>query len=854
MLVTVVVVLLRGGAASWLRGLSFAGGEHSSESYGTAAAERSLQVLAETGASHVRLEASWYMANESSVAIARIATPGSPLNTTSDAALASMVAEAQQLGLNVSLAPLVDLDWDKPEMNVRLGAGSIDSSGLNRWTPLPTAVSRADIGRTWVKDGDDAKWEEWFTSLQAFVCHYAAFAERNGVVLLDVATDLDVALAHGANLPRWLALIAAARAAFSGELVITTANASAVPLALWAAVDYIGFDAASVSLAAAPYTRLSPHAPQSSWMPSDERLVNLTAADVAAAWSRSAALPTLAALHAKSGRRVIFHARYQSRPNCIVRPEGVPRLDCGEDCSCWTMCIEMRCQAAAFDGLLRVLTAKAAAPWFAGIFVGGWTADPSSGGTSCPYYTPAGKPAEAVLRAHFSGQAIQADLARPRRSETRRIARELRARNAVHAAVGTEAARARKPLAPITSPTPLLVGYVFGGGEWSYPGFALDSAEAKLSLDAAAETGANTVEFTPMWYFNASNATAMYPIGWDGDGREDDPLRTTSDDELHGIVAHAQSLGLTPVLSPMLDPDYHHFTPMWTRDCAPNPWRGTIGKLWGGECSRGSAWDVWHANYATFILRYARLANAWGVEHFVVTHELYAVNDGWDVNQTGVGRCNDLLERLVAAVRVACPKCTLSAVITRREAAPWGPRWYSKLDVLATDYYPSFFVGHPSLPWQTSANLSAQFAAAIASDMQQYRRTSAYFGGKQILITEYGFQSQPWSYSRTPGAITGNNPGLLDVASCEVTDQCVSMRAQALGYDLSMRALFAEPWFKGIAVWLWRADPTHGGAESDSFSPNGKSSIAVLAKWFAHAHAHAARSSARTNKGVIREA
>jgi len=30
------------------------------------------------------------------------------------------------------------------------------------------------------------------------------------------------------------------------------------------------------------------------------------------------------------------------------------------------------------------------------------------------------------------------------------------------------------------------------------------------------------------------------------------------------------------------------------------------------------------------------------------------VDDGWDVDRTGEGRCNDLLERLVAAVREAC--------------------------------------------------------------------------------------------------------------------------------------------------------------------------------------------------------
>ena len=86
--------------------------------------------------------------------------------------------------------------------------------------------------------------------------------------------------------------------------------------------------------------------------------------------------------------------------------------------------------------------------------------------------------------------------------------------------------------------------------------------------------------------------------------------------------------------------------------------------------------------------------------------------------------------------------------------------------------------------------------------MDQYSRTSAYFGGMNILITEYGFQSHPWSYSQSGGSggatITGSNPGLQDLATCAITDQCASMAAQALGYDLSMKAIFAQPWFAGI--------------------------------------------------------
>ena len=53
----------------------------------------------------------------------------------------------------------------------------------------------------------------------------------------------------------------------------------------------------------------------------------------------------------------------------------------------------------------------------------------------------------------------------------------------------------------------------------------------------------------------------MYPIGWDGNanGRMkngNEVMRTATDKELGGIIKYTQSLGLTPIMSPMLDPDY----------------------------------------------------------------------------------------------------------------------------------------------------------------------------------------------------------------------------------------------------------------------------------------------------------
>eukprot|EP01051_Picozoa_sp_SAG22_P020626 SAG22_NODE_4243_length_1330_cov_1.041430_2_plen_147_part_01 len=122
-------------SSAWMKGLSFAGGEHSQGRYGTAASARSLRNLAATGATAVRLEPTWFQATVSSTTIYPMATPGSPLDSTPDAALVETVAKAHELNLTVVLAPLVDLDWDLPAVNTPLGAGSITAFGLNQWTP-----------------------------------------------------------------------------------------------------------------------------------------------------------------------------------------------------------------------------------------------------------------------------------------------------------------------------------------------------------------------------------------------------------------------------------------------------------------------------------------------------------------------------------------------------------------------------------------------------------------------------------------------------------------------------------------------------------------------------------------------
>ena len=51
-------------------------------------------------------------------------------------------------------------------------------------------------------------------------------------------------------------------------------------------------------------------------------------------------------------------------------------------------------------------------------------------------------------------------------------------------------------------------------------------------------------------------------------------------------------------------------------------WRGEIGIYWGSDCSPGSLWAAFFEGYTPAVVHYAVLANASGVDAYLLSHEL----------------------------------------------------------------------------------------------------------------------------------------------------------------------------------------------------------------------------------------
>jgi hypothetical protein len=304
--------------------------------YSLPQSDTSLSHLAETGANWIGLIVTCYQDEIGSTSI--IASETTP----TDSDLIHAISRAHSLGLKVMLKPHLDL-WKDP----------------SHW--------RGEIGL----DFDSEKeWEEWFSSYQRFIEHFAELAEKNRADQFCVGTEL-VGTSHRAS--DWRLVVSRVRALYSGPIVYA-ANHSGEEISLtwWDAVDFIGVDAY--------YPLANNKTP--------------THQDLMAAWKPH--VEQLAALAAKWQKPLLLtEIGYRSLDGAASQPwnwQISGEVDLGEQAICYRAAIEAFSQQ----------------PWFRGIFWWSWGPDPLEGGPADDGYTPHRKPAEDILRAWFEGSRERA--------------------------------------------------------------------------------------------------------------------------------------------------------------------------------------------------------------------------------------------------------------------------------------------------------------------------------------------------------------------------------------------------------------------------------------------------------------
>lgn len=335
-------------------------------------------------------------------------------------------------------------------------------------------------------------------------------------------------------------------------------------------------------------------------------------------------------------------------------------------------------------------------------------------------------------------------------------------------------ALAASGLAPATAPPTWHKGFTLWGRPSDY-----GSAETAEALRQVKAYGANSVGLVVAWYVEHGGGATLRP-GWN----------TPSDQDLAAAIAEAKRLGLAVTLHLHVDVD-------------DNSWRGNLEP----QDKQG-----FFAGYGYFVRRYARLAEAQGVEGLVVGSEL--------VRLTRPAYTSEWLA-LIAGVRER-----YSGFVTY--GAEWGgAEPQAEEDPLREFAHVGFWPALDYIGIAAYFNMAAEGQTKVSrrqllARWEEWRTIhlaplqAAY--AKPLLFTEVGYRStagaaaRPWDSGLARG---------------------VDLEMQAELYGALLEGWAGVPWFRGVFIWFWSTEPGAGGPLDQDYTPQNKPALGQVSSFFA---------------------
>src|SRR5882724_1012271 len=313
-----------------------------------------------------------------------------------------------------------------------------------------------------------------------------------------------------------------------------------------------------------------------------------------------------------------------------------------------------------------------------------------------------------------------------------------------------------------------------GGAILTFSNNALGSSASDQSLDRLAATGANFVSFVPSWVSNSRNDTNIFP----------DPNITPTDASLIHAIQKAHSLGMKVMILPHLDP----------RDGA---WAGVIDP---------SDIDTWFVSYTGFILHYAQIAQANGVEQLGVGREFVLLTSS--ASNTPKWR------KLLADVRgVFKGKITYQA--------NWGSGFNEEFTKVTFWDDPNLdLVGISGFfPVAPQGTINPSINNMVAAWKPWIDKVATFFNqvGKPVIFCEVGYRSIGGAASAPFDFEMGGS---------------YNPQEQRDAYEAFFRAWQDVGWFKGGFWWNWQTNPNAGGVGDLDFTPQNKPAEMVLSNWY----------------------
>lgn len=295
-------------------------------------------------------------------------------------------------------------------------------------------------------------------------------------------------------------------------------------------------------------------------------------------------------------------------------------------------------------------------------------------------------------------------------------------------------------------------GWVGTRGEWA----TLEAAESMRLMVERVHTNTVCVAFAA-WQDTAFSTEVTF--------RE---APTVTDDEVVWAIREAKSLGQQVVLKPILN-------------VTDGTWRAHIN-FFDVDVPCEPKWSDWFASYTEFIVHYARIAQAEGVELFCV---------GCEMVQTD--RRADEWRAVVAAVREV-----YSGIVTYNcdKYQESNVTWWDAVDVISSSGY------YPIGDWDRQLD---RIEAVVRRE------------GKPFFFMEAGAMS-------TEGSQYLPNSWTLEGA--------ISQEAQRDWYEAMFAACDGRDWVGGWVLWDWKARlyPLDAAAADHEYELYGKLAEATVAE------------------------
>lgn len=328
--------------------------------------------------------------------------------------------------------------------------------------------------------------------------------------------------------------------------------------------------------------------------------------------------------------------------------------------------------------------------------------------------------------------------------------------------------------APAPSPSPSSrSGFTYSGlthVSWS-PG-EYEAAAAQQSRAALSATGAPWAGVIVTWYMSRPDSSSIGP----------DPSRTPSDADVVAAIQGFHARGLRVMLKPHVDVE-------------DGTWRGTITPRTP---------SAWFQAYDAFLLKYAALGAAEGVELLVIGTELATMSDSRYASEW-----QDLIGRIRGAFHG--PITYAANAVTAGDEFTSVSFWTS-LDLAGLDAYAPL----SDKPSPTTQDLINGWSLNPSGEnmLEAYRSLQASLG-KPVIFTELGYRSvsgaatAPWDFELRGAYDSG---------------------VQANAYQAAFEVYSTQTsWFAGIFWWDWPV-PLPKARDTD-YTPRGKPAEDILRSW-----------------------